>query len=560
MDLSMVRRLVAPAPARKASRANAVTLLNVPMPGPITHPNYEKLSKETFQRNVTVYSCVMGIASNAATVPWVAFEKSKATGNPLKARRIMSPSTAQKAFLFDGRRKHAVRKSLESTDVRELRDVPALRLLERPNAVQSQTAYLTNLIAYFLLSGNAYEEFVATKAKGAVPEEMYTLRPDRTEVIANTPTNRGDAKYAELVAARNPATGKPAVSPTDLVLGYCYSAGGHYRDLVFPTDAVIHRKFFHPTDDFYGFGPLQAAQRAWQTDNLATDWNYALIKNQARPGGALIAPTELADDASFERIKAEIIQGTESATGTGRPMFLEGGLKWEQFSFSPLELDWAGGKAMTQIDICSVFRWPPELIGSMAHRTFNSMPEARRAGWIDAILPILDVIRDEYNARLAPRFGDQIFYDYDRDQIDALAEDQQRVWLRVGGADFLSINEQRDAVGYELHDDPEADVPRALTAAANPAPGGFSPEEPDGEQGDDKPDGDKPKPQPGEPQGDQTLRAAEKALLSHRALKQRLTSRQRRQLSVLRAAMKRFFKGQGAEIGRYVGEQIAKEL
>jgi HK97 family phage portal protein len=538
MDLSIVKRVIA-APARSArkmSEAGRVALMNVPMPGPVEHYPFDRLAKETYERNVTVYACVTGISRNGSGVPWLLYERSRARGG--KSRRVMTAQTYGKSMAYAGRNAWHVRKALELTEVE---DSALLGLLERPNPWMAKAAYLQTLIAQWLLSGNAYEEFIAPKTKSAEPVEMYPLRPDRMRVIPAAP---GSGEW---------------------VAGYNYKAGSH--EMNFAPESIIHRKFFHPTNDFYGMSPLQAAARAWQTDNSSADWNYALLKNQARPSGALVAPTVLADD-SFERVKQEIMASFDG-TDPGRPLFLEGGLDWKQFSFSPVDLDWASSKSMTRVEICSVFNWPPELVGDAAHKTYNSFPEARRAGWMEAILPILDAIRDEYNSRLAPRFGDRLFLDYDRDQIDALQEDAQRVWLRVGGAKHISYNEMREATGYEPYDDPEADIPVGLLGnlfsgsaplgapgeVQVPVPGGVDLLDA-GEMEEQKPK----EPKPAEPDGGDPVAEAAKAFGALRFKNQRLSAEQRRNLVKLRAAMKRLFKGQGREVARHVAREVEKEL
>lgn len=516
----------------KQSAATQVILSQLGSAGPVDHPNYEKLAKETYQRNVTVYACVSAIAKNGSGVPWVAYEKSRASASPAKARRIMSAKSAEQAFLYRGRNAHRVRKSLDQTEVS---DIPLLKLLERPNPWQAKSAYLQTLISQWLLSGNVYEEFVAPKTANAAPVEMYCLRPDRVRVVPGT-------RQGELIA------------------GYNYRAGS--GELNFAPESVIHRKFFHPTDDFYGMSPLQAAVRSWQTDNASADWNLSLIKNQARPSGALMAPTIVGED-SYERLKAEIRNSYTGADAAGLPIFLEGGLQWEQFSFSPIELDWLEGRALSRREICAAFNWPPELAGDSEAKTYNSFPEARKAGWMEAILPILDAIRDEYNARLCPLFGEQLFLDYDRDQIDALAEDAAKVWERVQKSTFISVNEKREAIGYDTYDDPEADVPQDLKAApADPfgqPSGGMIADGLGAAFGEEEP---KPEEQPGNvDEGQPTVEEqAAKALAAHRRKGQRLNARQRRSMAVLRAAVKRFFGQQGAKVARHVATSVAKEL
>jgi len=43
--------------------------------------------------------------------------------------------------------------------------------------------------------------------------------------------------------------------------------------------------------------------------------------------------------------------------------------------------------------------------------------------------------------------------DYDRDKIEALQENQTELWARVTAADYLSVNEKREAVGYDAVED-----------------------------------------------------------------------------------------------------------
>jgi HK97 family phage portal protein len=431
----------------KESRAARVILSSLSMPGPIPHVRFEQLSKESYERCIAVYACVSAIMNAAATVEWVQYEKARGTANPGKARRTMGQRAAQKAFFKSQAPGRAgLRKAL---DVTEVDDTPLLRLIEQPNPRQAKSAYIASLAGFKLIAGNAYEEFVSPNRPGAPPMEMYSLRPDRVQIMPGTA--RGEE---------------------GLVGGYRYESGGAAD--FFPEASVIHHKSFHPTDDWYGLSPIQAAMRVIRTDNKASDWNYALLDNQARPSGALISPTSVTDE-TYERLKREILEGFGG--NPGLPLFLEGGLKWEQFGLSPLEIDWLDAKKMNRVEISSIFSVPPEIAGDSEHKTYNSMPEARKAFWMEAVMPFLDEVRDMWNMRLVPRFGERTFVDYDRDQIDALQEDQRYLWDRVGRADWITINEARNATGYDDSAEPDTDTPRKLLpnqAAGAAAPGATS--------------------------------------------------------------------------------------
>jgi HK97 family phage portal protein len=502
----------------KASRSTKVIMQGLRMPGAVPHMRYERLAKEGYERNIPVYLCVDLISSGGSSVPWCLYRKERGG----QKKRIMTKQTAYRSEMFRGIRAGAVKNSLRLTEVN---NHPALALVENPNPNQSQAEYLKWLISFFLISGNSYEEFVAPNRKNAPPVEMYSLRPDRVEILANSPENR--RKHAEIAGI---------VDDTALVLGYDYTVNMFTETFAAPT--VLHRKFFHPTDDFYGLSPLQVAARHYKTDNLSADWNYALLQNQARPSGALIAPTTIGDD-TYDRLKAELKENYGGGN-SGVPMILEGGFEWQPLGLTPLEMDWLAGTRDARAQVCTVYHVAPELTGDPEHRTYNSMPEARRALWMEAIMPVLDQIRDSYNNRLLPLFGDGLYLDYDRDQIDALAEDQEKVWTRVGGAKMLSVNEQRDAIGYEIYEgdpeeDPEADVPQSLRKIAAPA----------GVPGAD-PFGGEPDPAKPEPPKAREVK------------KQTLNGRQKRALKRMKSAMSSHYRKQGEDLAAYLKREIGK--
>ena len=52
-------------------------------------------------------------------------------------------------------------------------------------------------------------------------------------------------------------------------------------------------------------------------------------------------------------------------------------------------------------------------------------------------------LRDEFNAWLAPRFGEDLALEVDLDEIPALTLRREKTWARVRAAEFLTLNEKR---------------------------------------------------------------------------------------------------------------------
>lgn len=226
----------------------------------------------------------------------------------------------------------------------------AVKLVTRGDLMETVAAQLS-------LHGNAFLQ-IAADADGR-PGGLYPLRPER--VTIETDARGWPAAY--LYRAGETATRLPA-----------HDADGR--------PALIHLRALNPGDDHYGVGALGAAAGAVAIHNAATRWNKALLDNAARPSGALVYETgdgaTLAPD-QYERLKREMEAGFAGAANAGRPMLLEGGLKWQAMSLSPADMDFVGLKSAAAREIALAFGVPPMLLGLPGDNTYANYSEANRA-------------------------------------------------------------------------------------------------------------------------------------------------------------------------------------
>ncbi len=64
------------------------------------------------------------------------------------------------------------------------------------------------------------------------------------------------------------------------------------------------------------------------------------------------------------------------------------------------------------------------------------------------MLPLASRVGAAIAQWLAPQYGDGVRVVIDTDKIDALAADRTAQWERISNAEFLTLNEKREAVGY----------------------------------------------------------------------------------------------------------------
>jgi HK97 family phage portal protein len=296
---------------------------------------------------------------------------------------------------------------------------------ERAAAIVSADGLLEGITANLLLHGNSYAQLIT--GDDGTPAELCLLRPERVSVITD---ERG--------------------WPT----AYLYRVGGRVtrveRNDVLGRRQMTHLRSLNPRDDHYGMGCLEAACPAATVHNGASRWNKALLDNAARPSGALVydpADGSTLSTDQFARLKDELAAEFSGSGNAGRPLLLEGGLKWQAMSLTPADMDFVALKEGAARDIALAFGVPPVLVGLPGDATYANAREAGRALYRQTVLPMATRILNGLGAMLGDWMG-PVTLGVDTDQLSELAEDRARLWEQVGAADFLSKAEKREMLGF----------------------------------------------------------------------------------------------------------------
>ncbi len=175
-----------------------------------------------------------------------------------------------------------------------------------------------------------------------------------------------------------------------------------------------------------------------------------MLDNSARPSGALVYArpdgAHLTDE-QFTRLKEELEENFSGALNAGRPLLLEGGLDWKALSLSPKDMDFSQTRDSAAREIALAFGVPPLLLGLPGDNTYANFQEANRAFWRQTVIPLVGRLHKSFAAWLTPAYG-ALRFEANLDRIDALAEERALEWRRIGAADFLTLDERREAAGY----------------------------------------------------------------------------------------------------------------
>jgi len=350
-----------------------------------TGKNYQNFAKEAYKNNVIASRCISLIAKSAASVDWLLYSKNQ---------------------------KQVIEKH------------PLLTLLHHPNAMSGGAEFFEAFFSYKILSGNAY--ILATKDQKI---ELHLLRPDRVTVIPGE---------------------------SNIPKGYLYKIGDeeimYDIDLLTGFSEVLHLKNFNPLDDLYGLSQVEAASYSIDLHNQASIWNQALLQNGAKPSGALVfknshGNNQYLTEEQFQRLQEQLYEKFSGSANAGKPLLLEGGLEWQEMSYSPKDMDFMETKNSAARDIALAFGVPPHILGIKGDNTYSNMQEARLAFWEETVIPLVDKTVDALNNWLVPFFGNDLKLSYDLNKISALSDKHEKLWQRVSGADFMTNDEKRTALG-----------------------------------------------------------------------------------------------------------------
>jgi HK97 family phage portal protein len=163
-----------------------------------------------------------------------------------------------------------------STEI--VKNHPIHNLLKKPNPEKAGADFFGEIIASKLLFGNAY--ILSTSHNNLPPKEIYLLHAPATEIVFD---------YNFPIAYKYNSTSGEKLYPIDKISR---------------VSKVLHLKNYNPINQHYGLSCLDAASMPIELHLHATNWNSSLLKNGARPSGALIVKDSngYLSDEQFERL------------------------------------------------------------------------------------------------------------------------------------------------------------------------------------------------------------------------------------------------------------------
>ncbi|NCA74374.1 MAG: phage portal protein [Gammaproteobacteria bacterium] len=336
-------------------------------------------------------------------------------------------------------------------------DHPLVRLLAHPNPSQSGAEFVHTIEYHIAMMGNAFILPIVSKVKGGVME-MHLIRPD---LVSYMDSNNIFAP----VASWTVQTGEGM--------------------LELPPEGLIHIHTMPGRDNVLGAPPLQAAGLSIAQQNVAREWNRSILDNGGKPTLAVTTPATMTRE-DFDDASSRLREGYAGAQNAGKIMLFDGGKDAKELGLSPLDMDWSAGMQISAKEIAIAMEVPPEKVGDSANKTYSNMQEANREFATSFVDPECNLIWSPIGRALSKHYTDLGRLSYDRAMIPGIKDDETAVMATLNNVNYLTLNEKREALGYEpITGGDEIMLPMGLITLAEAQ---AAPEEiprPEEEDGDD---------------------------------------------------------------------------
>lgn len=292
---------------------------------------------------------------------------------------------------------------------------PLVDLFWNINPIQTRYDFWENTMISLELTGEffwALEDMVGMK-----PRELWSLRSDRIEIIPDK---------------------------EDMIKGYVYKIGS--GQATYSPQEMIFGKYHNPTDEWRGMSPLSAARQSVISEYYTIKANQNIFKQGMRISGAFVSKKALGD-VSFNRLRAQLNSMYAGVDNFHRNLLLEDGLDFKQMTIPPKDMEWIKQRKLNREEILAVYKVPPVKVGIFEYANYANSEAQDKIYWNECIIPRLIKIQEYLNTFLCPRYGKDIYCEFDLSKVEAFKENEE---LKSKIADTLvtkgikTVNEVRE--------------------------------------------------------------------------------------------------------------------
>lgn len=166
----------------------------------------------------------------------------------------------------------------------------------------------------------------------------------------------------------------------------------------------------------WGYSPISLFRGAFEIATETEEYGRAFFRNDASPGGILVHPGVLKEDA-IARLKEQWRQAhANGARNKHKVAVLEEGMKYEPISLNPEDAQFLQTRQFAVTDIARIYNVPPHMLGDLERATFSNIEHQAIEFVRYTLRPWAVRWEEELNRKLFPNRPD-LFCEFDFDGL-----------------------------------------------------------------------------------------------------------------------------------------------
>lgn len=221
------------------------------------------------------------------------------------------------------------------------------RLLRNPNQAQTSVEFITVMVSSLFYNGNFY---------------AAAQRNNRNEIIALWPLSSDKARAA--ISLEDGSVYYDVSSDYKFIQGSDLSA-------LAPAREVLHIKLPSHDSILTGESPVSHAAMTAALNSVLTG-NATTFNANSSQGSGILSTDQVLTGTQMQELRAKFDELT-TGVNRGKVPILGGGMKFSAMSISAQDAQFIETYNMTVLDLCRIFRVPPQLLGLESNGAASSV-------------------------------------------------------------------------------------------------------------------------------------------------------------------------------------------
>lgn len=226
---------------------------------------------------------------------------------------------------------------------------------------------------------------------------------------------------------------------------YTYVTNDGKPNITFAGGNIAHIKL-NSLNGISGLSPISTTASTYGIAIAQESHLESLMSESAMPKGVLHTDNVFDDDNVVKRLGEQWSENYGGARKSGKTPILEHGLKYQPIGLSPADSELIKQRTFSRLQICSIFRVPPQRMGIIEAQKFKTLEETNKSYLKDSLVPLITKFENCINGMLP----DSLVFEID---VNKYSRGDRPSMVKSSKDEFstgaISMNEMREDLGRE---------------------------------------------------------------------------------------------------------------